>query len=226
MSENPTRERILEVAERLFAEKGYNGVSLRSITAAAGANMAAVHYYFRTKEGLLRAIFEYRAEPLTAARRQALQAVLEDAGTHPPDIRRLLAAFIGPGVRLLGSPQGATFNRLSAICSVDPDPVVRSVVFAVHDEVAQLFTDTLRQACPDIDGAAFFVKLQCVFGSMMYIRADNGRVDRLVAAGDARDAKANPDTLVEHLLDFLTAGMSAPSGHQRSTHHVPMPSRN
>lgn len=209
MSDNPTRERILKVAERLFAEKGYNGVSLRSITAAAGANMAAVHYYFRTKEGLLRAIFEFRAEPLTAQRRTALQAVLDDAGDGAPDIRRLLAAFIGPGVRLLGTPEGATFNRLSAICSVDPDPVVRGVVFAVHDDVARLFVDALRQACPDIDGAAFFVKLQCVFGSMMYIRADNGRVDRLVATDDARQAKANPDALVEHLLDFLTAGMDA-----------------
>jgi len=209
MTDNPTRERILEVAERLFAERGYNGVSLRSITAAAGANMAAVHYYFRTKEGLLRAIFEYRAEPLTAARKTALQAVLDDAGQGPPDTRRLLAAFIGPGVRLVDSPEGATFNRLSAICSVDPDPVVRNVVFAVHDDVARLFTDALRQACPDIDGVAFFVKLQCVFGSMMYIRADNGRVDRLVAAEDARDARADPGTLVEHLLDFLTAGMAA-----------------
>lgn len=209
MSDSPTRERILEVAERLFAEKGYNGVSLRSITAAADANMAAVHYYFRTKEGLLRAIFESRAEPLTAARMAALQAVLDDAGDGPPDIRRLLAAFIGPGIRLLGSPEGATFNRLSAICSVDPDPAVRSVVFAVHDDVARLFVDSLRQACPDIDGAAFFIKLQCIFGSMMYIRADNGRVDRLVAAADARDTRASPDTLVEHLLDFLTAGMIA-----------------
>jgi len=202
-----TAERLIEVGERLLAEKGYNGVSLRSITATAGANMAAVHYYFRTKEGLLRAIFEHRAGPLTAERKKALLDVLEEAGDGPPDVRKMLAAFIGPGVRLTDSPEGEVFNRLSAICSVDPDPSVRDIVFAVHDEVAQLFTDALRRACPHIDGNAFFVRLQCVFGSMMYIRADNGRVDRLVGSEEARHARRTPEEVLDHLLDFLTAGM-------------------
>src|SRR5690606_29578115 len=209
MSENTTRERILEVAERLFAEKGYHGVSLRSITAAAAVNMAAVHYYFRTKEGLLRAIFEHRAGPLTAERKKALLKALEEAGDGQPDIRKMLAAFIGPGIRLIISQEGDVFNRLSAICSVDPDPNVRNVVFAVHDDVAQMFVDALRRSCPDIDGTTLFVKLQCVFGSMMYIRADNGRVDRLVRPSEAQHAHQNPDEILEHLLDFLTAGMQA-----------------
>lgn len=207
MSENTTRTRILEVAERLFAEKGYHGVSLRSITAAAGVNMAAVHYYFRTKEGLLRAIFEYRTRPLTAERLQTLQTILDDAGDGLPDIRKLLEAFISPGIRLGASSEGAVFNRLSAICSVDPDPTVRDIVFAVHDEVAQMFVQALRRACPNVDSTAFFVKLQCVFGSMMYIRADNGRVDRLVRPEEAQYVHQNPEELLSHLLDFLTAGI-------------------
>jgi Transcriptional regulator len=204
-----TSDRLLEVAERLFAEKGYSGVSLRSITAAADANMAAVHYYFRSKQGLLQAIFERRAAALTAVRMKALDAALEEAGDGKPDVRKLLAAFVGPGVELAGSPEGETFNRLSAICSVDPDPDVRAIVFGVHDAVARTFTDALRRACPDIDATAFFVKLQCIFGSMMYIRTDNGRVDRLVPADEAMAAKADRAASLEHLLDFLAAGVEA-----------------
>ena len=54
-AEVDTRTRILDAAERLVAERGFHGVSLREITAAAGANSAAVHYYFRHKEDLLEA---------------------------------------------------------------------------------------------------------------------------------------------------------------------------
>ncbi len=202
-----TRDRILSVAERLFAERGYNKVSLRSITAAAEANMAAVHYYFRTKEALLRAIFEARTAPLTAERQRLLHAVLERSGDSPPPVREVLAAFIGPGIRLASTPSGAIFNQLSAICSVDPDPTVRSIVFAVHDDVAQLFVDALRRACPHLDAATFFLRVQCIFGSMMYVRANNGRVDRLMPLeAQPRD---DVDTLLEMMLDFLTAGMAA-----------------
>lgn len=207
-----TAERLIEVGERLFAEKGYNGVSLRSITATAGANMAAVHYYFRNKQGLLQAIFEHRAAGLTAARMAALDAVLQEAGDRPPDARKLIAAFVEPGVQLAGSPEGETFNRLSAICSVDPDPDVRAVVFGVHDDVARSFTEALRKACPGVDATAFFVKLQCIFGSMMYIRSDNGRVDRLVSPEDAQAAKADRAAVMSHLLDFLAAGVMATPG--------------
>lgn len=53
-----TRGRLLTVGTRLFAENGLKGVSIRELCAEAGANIAAVHYYFGGKEGLYRAIFE------------------------------------------------------------------------------------------------------------------------------------------------------------------------
>lgn len=201
-----TRERIMEVAERLFADEGYNKVSLRRITTEAGANMAAVHYYFRTKEALLRAIFETRAASLTAERQRLLNALAN--GDTSGDVRAVLAAFLGPGIRLGSTPQGALFNRLSAICSVDPDPTVKNIVFGVHDAVAEQFVRALRQARPDLDAREFFVRLQCVFGSMMYVRADNGRLNRLLDAPD--HTPEDVEATLEILLNFLTAGMREP----------------
>ena len=52
-----TRERILDVAERLFMERGYEATSLRMVTGAAEVNLAAVNYHFGSKEGLLREVF-------------------------------------------------------------------------------------------------------------------------------------------------------------------------
>ena len=61
-----TKEQILDVAERMFAESGVHGVSLRAIIAEAGVNLAAVHYHFGSKDALVEAVFERRVGPADA----------------------------------------------------------------------------------------------------------------------------------------------------------------
>ena len=61
------RERILEVAERMFAEHGMAGVGLRAITTEAGVNLASIAYHFGPKDGLLEALFAQRAAPIKAS---------------------------------------------------------------------------------------------------------------------------------------------------------------
>jgi len=58
-----TKDRILEVAERLFAEKGLDGTSMRHITEAAGVNLASVNYHFGSKDGLIAAVFQRHLVP-------------------------------------------------------------------------------------------------------------------------------------------------------------------
>ena len=58
MSQENKREQILKVAEKLFGEKGFKGVSIREITTKARANVSAVNYYFGNKKGLYLAVFE------------------------------------------------------------------------------------------------------------------------------------------------------------------------
>ncbi|MGN6573451.1 MAG: helix-turn-helix domain-containing protein, partial [Pseudolabrys sp.] len=62
------RERILEVAERLFAEHGMSGVGLRAISADAKVNLASIAYHFGSKDGLLEALFAQRAAPIAEER--------------------------------------------------------------------------------------------------------------------------------------------------------------
>ena len=69
-----TKELLVVTAERLFAERGIDGVSIRQITQEAGvANNSAVTYHFESKAGLVRAIFEHRV-PYLAERRRLLWA--------------------------------------------------------------------------------------------------------------------------------------------------------
>ena len=62
------RERILEVAERMFAEHGMSGVGLRAITTEANVNLASIAYHFGSKDGLLEALFAQRAAPIAQER--------------------------------------------------------------------------------------------------------------------------------------------------------------
>ena len=52
-----TRERILDVAEKLFMGHGYEGTSMRQITGEAGVNLAAVNYHFGSKQSLIQEVF-------------------------------------------------------------------------------------------------------------------------------------------------------------------------
>src|SRR5262245_23644582 len=101
-----TRERILEAAGELFAERGFEGTTVRDICQAAGANVAAVNYYFRDKERL------YTEAVVRAHRWRLDQAELPtwDAGTPP---REKLADFIHTFFRrVLGGPDDTWRTKL------------------------------------------------------------------------------------------------------------------
>jgi AcrR family transcriptional regulator len=205
MEAGEAKTRILLTAERLFAEHGYSGVSLRTIMAEAEVNTAAIHYYFRHKEGLLRAIFEMRVSPMNDERQERFDTLERESAASVPDIAAVLRAFIEPAIRRSRVPAGEAFNRISALCSVDPSLAVRQVVFDSYDVVSRRFTALLRKACPHLTDEEFYWRQHCIYGSMMYLRTNNGRVAYLLGDFDAAKSEAS----LEQLLLFLTAGMKA-----------------
>jgi AcrR family transcriptional regulator len=198
-----TRTRILLTAEQMIARDGYSGVSLRAIMVAAEANAASIHYYFRSKEGLLRAIFAMRGGAMNEERHRLLDACERDGGSVP----QVLHAFFGPAISRGRRAGGEAFERLSALCSVDPNRAVREVVFETFDDVGKRFTALLRKNCPHLTDDEYYWRLNCLFGSMMYVRTNNGRVSKLL--GDA-GANAPPALITEQLVAFTSAGLLAP----------------
>ncbi|MGE9268250.1 MAG: TetR/AcrR family transcriptional regulator [Verrucomicrobiales bacterium] len=96
-----TKERLIEEAERLFAENGFSAVSLRDITSAAGANVASVKYYFGSKAELVSAVEKRLILPVNAERLSRLDRL--EAEGRADDVRELLRAFMEP---MLGKVQG------------------------------------------------------------------------------------------------------------------------
>lgn len=102
-----TRDRLLTAAERLLLEGRYDEVSVRGICAQAGANPAAVHYHFGSKDALVAALLEERLGPVWADRLAAV------TGAHE-SIAEVVDAVIEPFVTLAADPVGRLHLRLLA----------------------------------------------------------------------------------------------------------------
>jgi AcrR family transcriptional regulator len=108
-----TRERLILEAERLFGERGIDGVTMRMICEAAGQKFAgSVQYHFGDLEGLLYAVFEYREEQLQPQR----FAILEEAREHglTGDLRQLLRALFEPNFRMFSEEGNISYMRCHA----------------------------------------------------------------------------------------------------------------
>ena len=102
ISTTDTKNDLLEAAEKLFAEHGFARSSLRAITREAGANLASVNYHFGSKEGLVRAVFARRLEPLNQERLALLDRCLESAAGDPDLVAVLPRSSQSPEGRGVG----------------------------------------------------------------------------------------------------------------------------
>src|SRR5437667_4242675 len=108
-----TKQRILDSAERLFADYGFAGTSLRAIIANAKVNLAAIHYHYRSKEALFDAVILRRLQPINQERLELLDACERSAADGKPTLEQVLEAFLAPAFRVGADPNGGqTFVRL------------------------------------------------------------------------------------------------------------------
>lgn len=121
-----TRQRLLDAAERLFAEHGYNHVTVRDICSAAGANVAAVNYYFRDKWGL----YEELIQRLIEGARGMLEAAHASPPGTPPEER--LSHYIHTFMRTNLAPRESERERCRGMLMgremVDPTPGLDLIV--------------------------------------------------------------------------------------------------
>lgn len=203
-----TREKIIRVAERLFGSQGYAAVSLRTIMTEAEVNIASVHYHFGTKEGLLKAVLEARAGAINAERARRFDACAPATRGARPELRPIIEAFVVPAAQALATPGGSDYARLSSMCSFDPSDEVRQIVWNVYDAISRRFIALLRAACPAVDEEEMFWRVSCLFGCLLSLRVADGRIGQfLPRPGVAPEA----DRRVEIMVDFVMAGLAAPS---------------
>lgn len=137
------RERILDAAERAFAQEGYSGTTMRQIAAAAEVKLSLLSYHFPSKLALYTAVFE-RRQHVNEQRQQLLEAI-EDL-TAPDALDRIVAAFMDP-VAALGEDR-SWYRRLVLREAADPSSMQRPIIREMFDPMARRFIAALRTARP------------------------------------------------------------------------------
>jgi AcrR family transcriptional regulator len=201
------RQRLMDASEQLFAEHGWNAVSIRAIVAAADVNLAALHYHFRSKEQLLSEIFAARAKPIAEER---LRLLAEIDLKKSPSLDKILEAFLRPALTIGSDDRfgGRAFVKLRARLSMEPEAVSRKILAKAFDESSGEFLKALALALPNIPQADLEWRFHFMLGSMFYTMADAGRIQSLT---DGRCDPGRVEEALRHLVPFLAAGFrSAP----------------
>lgn len=202
-SGNNTRERIVDAAEKLFAENPLASVSLRSVTAAAGVNQASLNYHFGTREALLEAIFERRSAPLNDERMAQLEACRPDKG---PMLEQIISAFVKP--LLLEAHDydngGARFMRLRARIAADGIPVELEILGRHFNPTSRAFLDALSKELPHLSAEDVGWRFHILLGTVTFTISDNGRTRALTkGACDPADIATTMHYLVPMLCNVF-----------------------
>ena len=213
MAGTDTKERILDAAERLFAEHTYAGVSLRTITAEANVNLAAVNYHFGSKDALLQAVFHRRARDLNRERVALLAEIEAKSGDRPLPLEEVLYALLAPPMRWMSDPgRGlSVFVQFLARCRADGTPEMKALL---DRDVRHLhrFVPALQRALPDLAAEEIYWRLHFSLGMMHYTITD---LSRLEAISQGVCDLEDYDALIRRMVAFAAAGFrNVPPLHQ------------
>ena len=212
MAQNHTRDRLLDAAEALIAQKGYANTSLREITTKAEANLAAVNYHFGSKEGLLSAVLDRRLRPLNDERKALMESEMSKARKEgrPPDAELLLRAFIEPGIRFFHSDSASkNCMRLFGRIHVDPDGVIRQEFAKLMLPLFITLFEELQNAMPEMPAEKLAPRLYFSLGAMSHgisMLVDDDLLDQ--GKGLNLSSIFDPDNVVEELMQFILRGMN------------------
>lgn len=205
-----TKELILDAAESLFANSGFQATSLRDITGAAGVNLASVNYHFGSKDALLTALFERHFAPLNKRRSELLDA-LEATSADAVNIEDLVRAFLSPPFELFAKDmkKGATLLRLVGRLHSETDEV-RSAFMVVAQPTILRFTSAFQKASPLIGPEEVIWRTQFLVGAMAHTMLLNQSFPVEAAR------RPVPLELLEALVTFGTAGFEAEQSQSRA----------
>lgn len=202
-----TRERLLDVAEQLFGERGIDAVSLREIRLAAGArNAAAVQFHFENRSGLLHALIE-RHMPEIAALQQGLFDALIATGREN-DVRSLVEVLVRPAaVYLVRGPSERAWVKIMSNLLQRPDLQVSQMVSSAPEIATKVGTALYNQLAERMPEAIAAERLVTLAQTSLHLCADRSRVQ-----DNETGARVHlPDAMfVENLVDMVCGALLAP----------------
>ncbi len=208
-----TRKRILDAAESLFVEHGFEATSMRMITGRAGVNLASVNYHFGSKEALIQEVFRRRLTWLNHERLRALDRVEAEAKGAALKPHQIVEAFFGVSLRMAADTEhgGHTFMRLLGRTYTEPTAFVRQFLAEEYAAVVPRFKVALFRSLPDVPPEEILWRFHFMLGAMSYAIAGT---DALQLVAEYELDEKDPGALARRLMPFLLGGLRAPLADQ------------
>ncbi len=199
-----TRVRIVAAAERLFAERGFAGTTMRDLTTSAGTNLAAVNYHFGSKEGLLEAVFRTYLEPIMAERLRLLDAAEAQAQGQPLPLRTIIELYVGPAVRTLSRDRAGIPSLMSRLHQ-EPHPAVEELILRLTQPVIVRYAAAVQRTLPTLDPTRILIRGHLMTGAMLYILG-HGRL-LLSKQVPSQSGMLSEADMLQELVRFCEAGV-------------------
>ncbi|MEM9250478.1 MAG: TetR family transcriptional regulator [Pseudomonadota bacterium] len=205
-SSGETRERILDAAERIFADEGYDGTALRDVAQAAGVQLHAVGYHFGPKDVLFDTVISRRSVIMTELRMKALRAARRAAAGDAIPIERLVRDYISPFVLSAGEGDNGWRAYAALMGRLANSPLGTEIIARHYDATAQEYLTEFRRALPGVPEADVIEGFSAMVAAMLGLCADTGRPARL---SDTEGPRRKTAESLETLVRFQTAGFLA-----------------
>lgn len=206
VQKNKTKDKILDVAESLFAEQGFNDTSLRAITSKANVNLASVNYHFGDKKTLVRAVLDRYLEAFMPAVGEELQRLNQESEYSMQDVFSCLKK---PLLKLDDlRPHGAArFMSLVGRGYTDVQGHLRWFITTRYSEVLTQFTDLIIKANPNLSAETLFWRLHFTLGTCVFTMASSQALTEI--AFNDYDRAVDSSVVINQLIPYLAAGVAA-----------------
>jgi len=203
-----TKNKILDAADVLFADKGFNGTSLREITSQANVNLAAVNYHFGSKKELIKAVMSRYMDELSPQLESALSFICE--AEVKPSLHDVFSAFIAPLLYLNEFKENgtSTFLQLLGRGYTDSQGFLRWFLTTQYPNVFTHFTKAVKIAYPELSPEEIFWRLHFTMGTIVFtMSSSEALID--IAQNDF-DNKLDIAGVIERVIPYVAAGVAAP----------------
>ena len=204
MSQPTKRDRILDAAEALFAERGYDGVTLRQIASEARVDVALASYHFGKKLDLFNAVFERRADALNRSRLDALRRVQQVNAPTGPTVEQIIEAFLRPLELTQENADPGWRHYLALIAYVNNSTYWgKQMMSKLFDDLVQEFIAALRVALPGASDENLYWCYHNLSGALTLTFAQTERIDTL---SKGKCLSSDFQAAYDHMIPFVAAG--------------------
>ncbi len=200
------QERLLDVAEELFCERGFKGTSIRDIASSAGCNIASVNYYFGSKDKLYLEVWRRHLIPMRNARIESINKIM--SGSKSPGLNDLIRSFADSFVgTMVDTHQSSCLSRLMAREYIDGHLPANIFVEDVIMPTMNAMSKALAKTCPGIDESKIALVVFSIVGQLVHLV----HVKTMLEHGDSipEEFIIESGDVIEHIVKFSTAGIQA-----------------